>query len=217
MTLTYTEQLQADYTRIRTATRAGTITREERFAQIDEATGRYAVAHAEAHATLQEKGGVVPINFKNERILDAFADLALYEDLTWDHADKMSIIEYPTLSASQAKLRRRRERSVSDVVTGKGDETIGRNRDNISGNKNRIYDYMTPERDKALIPAKYLDLYTAIDNAGLTSRQRQAIDLVYFEGLTQEVAAKEMGVSRRAVGQFVDAAVANIKRYMAKV
>lgn len=212
--LTYSEQLQADYTRIRTATRAGTITQEERFTQIDETVGNYSVAHAEAYDKARETKAVLPINYKNDRLLDAFADLALYDDLTWDHADKMSIIEYPLLSASQAKLRRKREGSVSDVVTGKDDATIGRTPDKITGRKNRIYDYMTPERDVALIPAKYLDLYTAIDGAGLTDRQRQAIDLVYFDGLTQEGAAEEMGVSKPAVNQFITAAMTNIRRYM---
>lgn len=217
MTLTYAEHLQADYTRIRTATRAGEITREERFAQIDEATSAYALAHADAYAVLQEKGGRVPINYKNDRILDAFADLALYEDLTWDHADKMAIVEYPTLSASQAKLRRKREGSVSEVETGKDDDTIGRTPDKITGRKNRIYDYMTPERDNALVPAEYLDLYTAIDGAGLTNRQLQAINLVYFDGLTQEGAAKEMGVSQQAVAKFERAALGKLREVMTKV
>lgn len=181
---------------------------------IDDATGRYAVAHAAAYVALKEKGGVVPINYKNERILDAFANLAIHEELTWSHADKMSLVEYPTLSASQAKLRRRRECSISEVETGKDDETIGRQRDKITGRKNRIYDYMTPERDKALIPAEYLDLYTALEGAGLTERQHEAIALVYFDGMTQEDAATRMGLNKANVNVHLKRATTRLRKFM---
>lgn len=212
--LTYAEQLQSDYTRIRTETRDGTITREERFTQIDEAVERYALAHAEAYAVAKEKGGVVPINFKNDRMLDAFADLALYEDLTWDHADKMSIIKYPIMSDDQSKLRQRRESAVGDVYTGgEGDETIGRSRDGL-GVKRRIYDFMTPARDRALVPPEYIDLYDALDNAGLTQRQRQAINLIYFEGMTQEDAAEVMGVSRATLRTNVNRSISKLSESM---
>jgi len=40
----------------------------------------------------------------------------------------------------------------------------------------------------------YIDLYDALENAGLTDRQRQAIDLVYFGNMSQEDARRIMGV-----------------------
>jgi len=218
--LTYVEQLQADYTRIRTATRAGTITREERFAQIDEAVGRYALAHADAYAVLKEKGGVIPINYKNDRMLDAFADLALYEDLTWDHADKMSVIEFPIMSERQAR-RRAAKTSMPGEIEHKGRQNNGRRSlvysdktDTIRSTKPRMQ-----SADESGIDGltANIDLNNALDGAGLTDRQRQALDLVYFDGLTQEVAATEMGVSRQAVDLYARNAIDKLRAQMTKV
>src|SRR5699024_6489494 len=108
----------------------------------------------------------------------------------------------------------RKESRISDVYTGgEGDAAIGRRTDH-DGVKRRIYDYMTPERDMSLVPSAYIDLYNALENAGLTERQRQAIELVYFEGMTQEDAAKEMGVSKPAVNQFISIGNTKIKKYL---
>lgn len=52
-----------------------------------------------------------------------------------------------------------------------------------------------------------IDLHTAIDHAGLTDRQRQALELVYFEDLTQEEAGKRMGLDKRGVNNLLDRAL----------
>lgn len=52
-----------------------------------------------------------------------------------------------------------------------------------------------------------IDLARAIEVAGLTAKQRQALELVYVEDLTQADAGKRMGVSRQAAEQHVDKAV----------
>src|SRR5699024_8455492 len=103
---------------------------------------------------------------------------------------------------SQMRYRQRNETNLADVYSGKNEDSVGRKRDGRGGNKRR-YDYMTPERDMALVPTSYLDLYNALDNAGLTDRQRQAIELVYFQGLTQADAGAEMGVSQQAVDIYL--------------
>jgi DNA-directed RNA polymerase specialized sigma24 family protein len=55
-----------------------------------------------------------------------------------------------------------------------------------------------------------IDLHTAIERAGLTDRQRQAIALVYFEDLTQADAGKLMGVRQDTVSKLVKSALAKI-------
>lgn len=57
-----------------------------------------------------------------------------------------------------------------------------------------------------------VDLYALLDNANLTDRQRQAIDLVYFEDMTQEQAAKVMGVTRQAVDLYARNAINKMRR-----
>jgi hypothetical protein len=55
-----------------------------------------------------------------------------------------------------------------------------------------------------------IDLHTAIDRAGLTERQRQALELVYFEDLTQEEAGKRIGVSQQSIDKTLSAAIQKI-------
>lgn len=51
-----------------------------------------------------------------------------------------------------------------------------------------------------------IDIHKAIDLAGLTDRQRQAIELVYFGELTQAEAGGRMGVGQDAVSKLIDGA-----------
>jgi DNA-directed RNA polymerase specialized sigma24 family protein len=55
-----------------------------------------------------------------------------------------------------------------------------------------------------------IDLATAIDRAGLTDRQRQAIALVFFEDLTQADAGDRMGVRQDTVSKLVKSALVKI-------
>ncbi|MGM0904247.1 MAG: sigma factor-like helix-turn-helix DNA-binding protein [Bacillota bacterium] len=52
-----------------------------------------------------------------------------------------------------------------------------------------------------------IDLATAVELAGLTNRQRQALALVYGEDLTQVEAGKRMGVRQDVVSEHIDKAV----------
>jgi len=145
-----------------------------------------------------------------EGVLNRLAWYVVFDEMTDSHPDKVTRDEYPIMSDSQMVERYKKESTLADVYTGKGDVTIGRRRRSDSGDKDRIYDYMTPDRDMGLVPVHHLELYRALDEAGLTVRQREAVDLVYFEGLTQELAAREMGVSRATLR-------VNINRSMAKL
>lgn len=51
-----------------------------------------------------------------------------------------------------------------------------------------------------------LDIHKAIDLAGLTDRQRQAIELVYFGELTQTEAGERMGIAKDAVSHLLNRA-----------
>jgi DNA-directed RNA polymerase specialized sigma subunit len=55
-----------------------------------------------------------------------------------------------------------------------------------------------------------LDLATAIELAGLTNRQRQALELTFNQDLTQAEAGKRLGLAQNTVSEAVDRAVENI-------
>ena len=207
----YNETLSKKHEELRKQTREGTLSLAERIEAIDEAVSDYVAAQDEDFEYKHAKGGHVPIQLRNDRLLDFMADLIMYEYLTWSHPDKMSIVEYPILSNSQQNERNLRDLLLEDVFTGKDDATIGRKR-TADGDMVRIYDYMTPKHDNGLVPAEHIELYTALDNAGLTDRQRQAVNLVYFEDMTQEQAAEVMGVTRQAVDLYARNAINKIRR-----
>lgn len=112
-TMTYKEQLQADYERIRADAKSGALPLLQRMDEIRQATDRYALAHAEeyddavAQALAEGRSpGTVPIPFKDTGLLHNLADLCMDEYLRWSHPDKMTIVEYPVMSASQQDRRK---------------------------------------------------------------------------------------------------------------
>jgi len=86
--------------------------------------------------------------------------------------------------------------------------------DNPDGVKRLLRDY------HALVERQYdgdydavillVDLATAIEKAGLTERQREALTLVYFEDLSQVEAGERMGVRQDTVSKLVKSALAKI-------
>ncbi|MMZ45490.1 Sigma-70, region 4 [compost metagenome] len=55
-----------------------------------------------------------------------------------------------------------------------------------------------------------IDLHSAINSAGLTERQTEAIAWVYGVDLTQKEAAAIMGITQQAVAKMADEAVAKM-------
>ncbi|PAC78555.1 sigma factor-like helix-turn-helix DNA-binding protein [Bacillus velezensis] len=51
-----------------------------------------------------------------------------------------------------------------------------------------------------------IDIHKAIELAGLTDRQRQAIELVYFGELTQAEAGERVGIAQKNVNEALDRA-----------
>ncbi|MED4828163.1 sigma factor-like helix-turn-helix DNA-binding protein [Bacillus atrophaeus] len=82
--------------------------------------------------------------------------------------------------------------------------------DNADGVKLLLADYqkfVSRKRCGDYAAAEVLiDIHTALDCAGLTDRQRQAIELVYFGELTQAEAGERMGIARDVVSRHTDAA-----------
>lgn len=216
----YNATLRHEYETIRKQTKAGTLPLNERIEACDRACVAYVIAQDEEWERKRQRAidegrsvNTVPIQLRDAGALERLADVLMDEYLTWDHHDKMNVVENPILSRTQMLLRHRKESSLEDVYTGKNDATIGRKRGS-DGAKHRLYDYMTPERDMALVPSEHLDLYGALDGAGLTDRQRQAIELVYFEGLTQADAADRMGIHRANVNLYLRHGYEKLRREM---
>ncbi|AOO61107.1 RNA polymerase subunit sigma [Bacillus velezensis] len=55
-----------------------------------------------------------------------------------------------------------------------------------------------------------IDIHKAIELASLTDRQRQAIELVYFGGLTQAEAGERMGIAKQNVEAYISRAAEKI-------
>ncbi|MBU5266274.1 sigma factor-like helix-turn-helix DNA-binding protein [Virgibacillus proomii] len=150
-------------------------------------------------------------------MLDRFANLILHEDLTWSHPDKMSIVEYPVMSDAQER-RRAEKATLHSELEYKDRQANGRVKRSYTDNQGgmRVSNNRIPfpvaddvyERESV-----GMDVLTLLDNAGLTTRQREAVELVYFEGLTQEQAAERMGLShKRIVGIYIEHALMKIKK-----
>jgi predicted DNA-binding protein (UPF0251 family) len=57
---------------------------------------------------------------------------------------------------------------------------------------------------------RLIDLHSAVEEAGLTARQRQALELTYYYGYNQREAGGKMGVGQRRAGYIIDEACAKI-------
>lgn len=55
-----------------------------------------------------------------------------------------------------------------------------------------------------------IDLHSALESAGLTERQAEAIGWVYGLDVTQTEAARQMGITQQAVEQFVNGAAQRV-------
>src|SRR5690606_41916934 len=83
---------------------------------IEKAVSEYVLAQDEDAARRRKKRGYVPIQIRDSNMLDKFADLIMYEELTWTHPDKMSIVKYPVMSDWQAKDRREKTSFLGEMT-----------------------------------------------------------------------------------------------------
>ena len=218
--LDYNEKLAKDIEVIRDKVKRGMLPLVARNPALDRATSEYALAQAEHYHTEQAKGKNPPIPLRDSDTLHKCADLVMYEELKWSHPDKMSIVEYPIMSDRNEQSYFEKYTTHSDLQYGDRRYT-GRRKTHFTDDhgapqvrNSRIVDPNDPTIERLI---DYLDLYDALENASLTDRQRQAINLVFFENMTQEAAADVMGIRRQVMARHLDAGIAKLHEYMTKI
>ena len=212
MTVDYNAKLYEDYTKIKRKVERGMLPLVARNPVIDRATTDYAIAQAGHYHAEQAAGKNPPVPLKNAALLDRFADLVLYEELKWSHPDKMTIVDYPIMSDTQAQARRDKYSLKSELKFGDL-RYKGKRKSRADNSCKRVIDAEDPSIEAT---EANIDLYNALDNAGLTDRQRQVIGLIYFENLTQEEAATELGISRRTLREHLDDGLRKLRVYLTK-
>src|SRR5690625_2299871 len=226
-TTDYNAKLAQDYADISAKVRGGMLPLVARIPAIEKAVSAYVLAQDAHYEELRRKaetgGGVtpeaVPIQLRDATALHRMADLILHEELTWSHPDKMSIVEYPVMSDRQTQTYYEGNTHKGDLKFGDlrflgRRKTVVERKDGSHGvSFNRVLNEGNGEEDAA---DARIDVQRALDSAGLTDRQREAIELVYFgndgEGMTQEEAGEIMGISQKNVNKHLRYGLAKIKR-----
>lgn len=219
-TVDYNAKLAQDLSDIGGKVKRGMLPLEPRRAALDDATSRYALAQADHYASTPR---AMPIALRNAKLLDRAADAMLYEDLRWSHPDKMSIVEFPIMSDRQAETRRAKQLPLAELEYGDmrgygrrkvvADDESDTDGDRAAVHKRRVIPPTDRHAGRVEIAT---DVRRALDGAGLTQRQRQAITLVYFERMTQEEAARVMGCRRWTVNEHLADALAKLYDFMTK-
>jgi RNA polymerase sigma factor (sigma-70 family) len=217
ITYDYNAKLAQDYETIRDKVKRGMLPLIARNPAIDKATSEYAVAQALYFDSKLSCGGTIPIPFRNSYALDRFADLIMYEELKWSHPDKMTIVDYPVMSDDQLAIRQEKYSPNSDIQYGDR-RYLGRRKTHFTDDNgapqvrnSRVVDPHDPTIEAI---SDYIDLYDALDNAGLTERQREAINLVFFEDMTQEEASNVMGIKQPTIKEYLDASLVKLRNYL---
>jgi len=212
----YVKKLRKDYEEIADKVERGMLPLVARIPAIEKAVSEYVLAQDEDFERKREKGGHVPIQYRDNYMLDKFAELVMYEELTWSHPDKMSIVEYPVMSERQEKERKGKQVLKSGLEFGDL-RYLGKRKKVLDddGMLSVRWSRVIKNTDDVVERSVTLmDLQNALKNAGLTDRQRQAIDLVFFENMTQEEAGEVMGVTKQAVNRYISFAINKLFNYM---
>lgn len=216
----YVKKLIKDYEEIADKVERGMLPLVARIPAIDKAVCDYVEAQDVHFESMREEGGYVPIQYRDSHMLDKFADLIMYEELTWSHPDKMSIVEYPVMSDWQAKDRREKT-SFPGEITYDDRQFNGRRKGYSVGKSGEINvtNHRIPNLEDSGIKALEDKITVAelLEGAKLTDRQRQAIELVYFEDMTQEQAAKVMGVGQDVISRRISVSIKKIKKLVRNI
>lgn len=101
------------------------------------------------------------------------------------------------------------------LLTKKAQSTISLNETIRSGRTQRYAilpdeSLATPD-DILLSKERTENLANVIDNAGLTERQQHCMEVIYVQGQTPSEVARELGISRQAVGQCLNKGIQKIQ------
>ena len=143
-------------------------------------------------------------------VLSRLATYVLLDTLSDNHPDKMSREEYPIMSYGQTGRYFARNGTIAPEPYAQ---------ESVMGRKSSAKEWGSDNSDALLFAddpmlmgvIESADLYALLDNANLTDRQRQAIDLVYFEDMTQEQAAEVMGVRKHTVNEHLSIGLRNLR------
>src|SRR5690625_3677598 len=144
-------------------------------------------------------------------VLSRLATYLLLDTLADTHPDKMARDEYPVMSYRQTGRYFARNGTIAPEPY---------TQESVMGRKSSAKEWGSDNSDALLFADNPMlldviekaDLYALLDSANLTDRQRQAIDLVYFEDMTQEQAAEVMGVSQPNIKAYIDNSFDKIRK-----
>src|SRR5699024_2403857 len=129
----YNATLRQDYETIRKQTKAGTLPLNERIEACERASSAYVLAQDEEWERKRQRAidegrsvNTVPIQLRDAGALERLADVLMDEYLSWDHHDKMNVVENPILSRRRTLLRHRKESTLADEYTGKNAAPLDR-------------------------------------------------------------------------------------------
>src|SRR5699024_1277455 len=156
-------------------------------------------------------------------VLDRLGTYLILDHLTDSHPDKMSREETPVQSFRQF-LRRFNEVPTDKTIydpsyfVGVCSKSGGRGEDDEEYSEDMGQNVYVPSVDESVDAINSaIILYDLLERAKLTGRQRQAIDLVYFEDLTQYEAAEVMGIHQPNVKAYIDASICKLRNYSLKI
>lgn len=158
-------------------------------------------------------------SYPSENVLSRLAWYIIFDEMTDKHPDKITRDEYPVMSEWQELTRDQKTIKV-DEITFNDRQFNGRKRTSYVGKNGNIRNSSPrlPNRYDPRIKRKEteIDVEEALNNSGLTERQRRAIEFIFFENLTQEGAAKKLGISRSTLREHVDEGLRKMREYLTK-
>ena len=160
-------------------------------------------------------------DFPAGSVLSRLAWYIVFDEMTDSHPDKMTREEYPIMSESQEELRDSKQiKTRSGEITYEGRQANGRRKSYYFGDDGEVgvsNSKMPDIYDRDIEgTVENIDVLDLLDSAGLTERQREAIELVYFDGLTQAQAGERMGVSQPMIKKYIDVSLTKIKEKFTK-